>query len=219
MGIVAWATLLIFATSYASSDHNPRELSWQDLVPPAVKFDNPFRRMKEDELNDFSNVLIMRRLLAEKSEIMNKERIAELKSLEDKLTKSGMNIEFLIAESERVLEAQRVQAESVVGNLDGETIRMPGYVLPLAFDGTNVKEFLLVPYVGACIHTPPPPANQIVHVKSEEGFASEGLFQAVWVSGRMSAVPTKQSLYMVDGSSDISVGYGLQASSVEPYSN
>jgi hypothetical protein len=55
-------------------------------------------------------------------------------------------------------------------------------------------------------------------VKPDEGFESKGLFQAVWVTGKMSAAPTKQELYLVDGSSDISVGYGLQARSVEPYS-
>jgi hypothetical protein len=217
--VFAAIALLSFAASDASSDDKPRELSWQDLIPPPVEYDNPFQKMTTDELNDFTNVVVMRRLLAGKTGIMSQQRIAELKSLEDKFTKSGKDIEFLIAESERVLEAQRIQTESVIGSLNGEKVRMPGYILPLEFDGTNVQEFLLVPYVGACIHAPPPPANQIIHVKSDEGFTSEGLFQAVWVTGEMSAVPTKQSLYLVDGSSDISVGYGLQASSIKPYRN
>ena len=45
---------------------------------------------------------------------------------------------------------------------------MPGYLLPLEFSGKLVSEFLLVPWVGACIHTPPPPPNQIVHVKTDK---------------------------------------------------
>ena len=42
--------------------------------------------------------------------------------------------------------------------------------MPLDFESTTVKEFLLVPFVGACIHVPPPPANQIIYVKSDKGF-------------------------------------------------
>src|SRR6187549_1707175 len=49
--------------------------------------------------------------------------------------------------------------------LDGKSVRIPGYMVPLEDDSEIVSEFLLVPYVGACIHTPPPPPNQIVQVK------------------------------------------------------
>ena len=161
----------------------------------------------------------MRELKTQGSEIITDEKVAALKSLERNLIDSGINVDYLLSQRERVREARRVQAETVVEELNGKTIRMPGYALPLEFDGTQVKEFLLVPYVGACIHTPPPPANQIVHVKSNEGFETKSLFDPVWVTGEMSIVSSKQSLFLVDGSSDISVGYSLQASSVKPYTN
>jgi hypothetical protein len=74
-----------------------------------------------------------------------------------------------------------------------------------------------VPWVGACIHTPPPPPNQIVHVKTDQPFEFTGLFTPVWVTGRMSAAASRKSLYLIDGSSDIDIGYSLQASQVEPY--
>jgi len=45
-----------------------------------------------------------------------------------------------------------------------QKIRMPGFVVPLDAVRNGQREFLLVPYFGACIHTPPPPANQIVLV-------------------------------------------------------
>ena len=50
------------------------------------------------------------------------------------------------------------------GSLDGNRIKLPGYIVPLDEVKAGLKEFLLVPYFGACIHTPPPPANQIVWV-------------------------------------------------------
>jgi uncharacterized protein len=52
----------------------------------------------------------------------------------------------------------------VITTLDNKKVSITGYVAPLDGDATHVKEFLLVPYFGACIHSPPPPSNQVVHV-------------------------------------------------------
>ncbi len=41
--------------------------------------------------------------------------------------------------------------------LDGQKIKMPGYITPLEITSDGMTEFLLVPYLGACIHVPPPP--------------------------------------------------------------
>lgn len=90
-------------------------------------------------------------------------------------------------------------------------------LLPLEFDGKRVTEFLLVPYVGACIHTPPPP-NRIVHVKSELGCETGGgLYTPVWVSGLMRTEQTSSNLSYVDGTSDIPSAYRLDAVTVEQH--
>lgn len=71
--------------------------------------------------------------------------------------------------------------------MDGVRGRIPGYVVPLEETKAGLKEMLLVPYYGACIHSPPPPANQIIHVflsKPVKGFAS---MDTVWVSGTLKA--------------------------------
>ena len=69
--------------------------------------------------------------------------------------------------------------------LDGAYIRMPGFVIPLELDARGVKTFLLVPYVGACIHVPPPPANQLVYVESLQAVPFANLWAAVWVTGTL----------------------------------
>ncbi len=69
--------------------------------------------------------------------------------------------------------------------LNGERIRIPGFVIPLEKSGNKVREFLLVPYFGACIHTPPPPPNQIIHVKSSKPIANMRTMDTMWVSGVM----------------------------------
>ena len=73
----------------------------------------------------------------------------------------------------------------VVSELNGKKVRIGGYVVPLDFDATKVTEFLLVPFVGACIHVPPPPANQIIYVKSAQGISLKGEFDPVYVTGTL----------------------------------
>jgi hypothetical protein len=95
----------------------------------------------------------------------------------------------------------------VVTALDGKRVRIGGYVVSLDFDATSVKEFLLVPFVGACIHVPPPPANQIVYVKSEQGFDVSGTFDPVWVTGILKVTTAYTGL--------AEAGYSLVAEKVE----
>jgi hypothetical protein len=70
--------------------------------------------------------------------------------------------------------------------LNGQLVKIPGFVVPLEGDADNITEFLLVPYFGACIHVPPPPSNQIVYVKFSEGVPITNLYDAVWVTGILS---------------------------------
>ena len=69
--------------------------------------------------------------------------------------------------------------------MDGRTIRIPGYVVPLEEGKNGMTEFLLVPYFGACIHTPPPPSNQIIHVKPKEPAKGLKSMDAVWIDGTL----------------------------------
>lgn len=74
----------------------------------------------------------------------------------------------------------------VVEALNGQRVRLPGYIVPLEVsEEGRVTEFLLVPYFGACIHVPPPPSNQIVHVTSELGVKVDELYQPYWIEGLM----------------------------------
>lgn len=69
--------------------------------------------------------------------------------------------------------------------LDGEIIRMPGFIIPLEYSGRGVTDFILVPYVGACIHVPPPPPNQLVLAHTEKPWPEADLWEPVWVTGLM----------------------------------
>ena len=71
----------------------------------------------------------------------------------------------------------------VVAELDGQRIKLPGYLVPLAMEGEKLKDFLMVPYFGACIHVPPPPPNQIVFVSLPEAVFVEDPYGPHWVTG------------------------------------
>jgi hypothetical protein len=98
----------------------------------------------------------------------------------------------------------------VVQDLDGKRVKLPGFVVPLDTVGGKTGEFLLVPYYGACIHVPPPPANQTVFVQAVRGQEySVELFDTVWVTG---------TLRVKSSSSDLAeAGYRLEATAIGPY--
>ena len=80
----------------------------------------------------------------------------------------------------------QIQTFNVVEALDGRRVRLGGYVLPFDFTGSReISRFLLVPYVGACIHVPPPPPNQLVFVTTEEPVEVSGLWDPVYAEGVM----------------------------------
>jgi hypothetical protein len=73
----------------------------------------------------------------------------------------------------------------VITSLHGLQVRLPGYLVPLKAGKAGVLEFLLAPYFGACVHSPPPPANQIVYCQSATPLSGLRPMEAIWVSGRL----------------------------------
>ena len=108
-----------------------------------------------------------------------------------------------------------------IRELMGKPIKIPGFAVPLEGDDgfEYVKEFLLVPTFGACIHVPPPPPNQVIHVILDKPVFFEKLMYAVWVSGIVEI-----GEYFLEGSSefgqltyDTETTYLLRGQKVEEY--
>jgi hypothetical protein len=90
----------------------------------------------------------------------------------------------------------------------GKQIRIPGYAVPLDAERMQSSEFLLVPYFGACVHSPPPPANQIILVKPPKG-SKVRTMDAIWVNGTL-----------LEGKTNSDAGtstYILNADKITPY--
>jgi len=93
--------------------------------------------------------------------------------------------------------------------LSGQKVRMAGFLVRLEGDDKEIREFLLVPYFGACIHVPPPPSNQVVLVKPRKPVPVGPDMGAVWVNGIISLAASKTDLG--------DAGYRIDAIEVEPY--
>ncbi len=82
--------------------------------------------------------------------------------------------------------AVQSQDFSVNKSLEGAIVRLPGFIVPLeAVKGSDLSEFLLVPYFGSCIHVPPPPPNQIVYVHASKRTGIDSIYDAYWITGKL----------------------------------
>jgi hypothetical protein len=89
-------------------------------------------------------------------------------------------------------------------------VRLPGFVVPIGPPQKGlITEFFLVPYIGACIHVPPPPPNQMVYVTSASGIAADAIHEAYWVTGKMRVENRTTGLG--------TAAYALSATKVELY--
>ncbi len=93
-------------------------------------------------------------------------------------------------------------------SLDDKDIRLTGFGVPLEGDADHVREFLLVPYFGACIHAPPPPRNQIILVRtSGKGVPLDAIMGALQVTGTLKVTPEETEYGQA--------GYSMKASDVK----
>ncbi|GAB4169804.1 MAG: DUF3299 domain-containing protein [Wenzhouxiangellaceae bacterium] len=95
------------------------------------------------------------------------------------------------------------QSFATIQALDGQKVRLPGFVVPVETtpDG-QLSEFFLVPFFGACIHVPPPPANQIVYARLAEPIPMVNIWDAFWMEGTLHVEQvsnaTAQAAYTMD---------------------
>jgi hypothetical protein len=188
-----------------------RQLSWDDLIPAHLLSVDLLANMTEDQQDLVIWILNTFETLPKRGP-ETEELYKEVDEAMPDLKKAGVDIVKLMAKYKEI-------RTSVVEALNGQQVRIPGYFLPLELSDTKVTEFLLVPYIGACIHVPPPPPNQIVHVRTlqKKGFSSKNLYEPVWVTGVITAKSMVKDLYLSDGSAGINIGYTMQAKRIEPY--
>ena len=136
--------------------------------------------------------------------------IAEIEdgSAEDQIASQMKNT---LAEEEEDAYWRALASTDVNPSMDGQKIRIPGFVVPLEFDEEQtISQFFLVPYFGACLHMPPPPPNQIILVDAPEGVQMSALYEPFWLEGEVSTVVTENDM--------AKSAYAMQLHKLSPYS-
>lgn len=108
-------------------------------------------------------------------------------SFEDQISSSIQNA-MIAQDGSNERYEQALMSTRVIPEMDGKDIKIPGFVVPVEVnEEQKITSFFLVPFFGACLHAPPPPPNQIIYIEATEGVEIVNLYDAVWVSGKLSA--------------------------------
>ncbi|WP_353496236.1 DUF3299 domain-containing protein [Vibrio chaetopteri] len=209
MRILAWFFAVVSVSSYAN------DWSWQDLAQEidAPSYSNHFKDYDIRARYDLMMIVDYQNSHdEEKSTREDDYRQALLRFAE-----KGINILDLIEEQKLIDEDHSDWNMKVNNDLIGKQGRLPGFIVPLEFDNLTVTEFILVPTAGACIHTPPPPANQMVVVSFPQGVKFRGLYTPVWVEGTLAQQTNSSNIELSDGATDVTTAYTMEAQSVEVY--
>jgi hypothetical protein len=122
---------------------------------------------------------------------------------------SSLPPELLALTTDHTKSTQQAVSSGARTDWNGKIVRLPGFIVPLDYSGTGVTAFILVPFVGACVHVPPPPANQLVFVTTNIPYESKGLYEPVNVIGMFGTSSLKTQLAEID--------YALSADQIVPY--
>ncbi len=219
------AFCLVLSLALPAPAQAAKELTWPDLLPPrAETVADPFESMTPEQLADLARAEYLQWWLENDGEARDGGAIdpdvqrQKFAALEQKLTDQGFDVDYLLEQIEVERDRRQSQQGLTNGQLEGEKVQIPGYALPL--DPNNPKElqaFLLVPYVGACIHVPAPPPNQIVFVEAPEGIKNPGTFSPVKITGSLRQEQRSYELFRVDGTQPVEVGYSLVLENIEAY--
>lgn len=217
------AALLVFVlapivclNTALGADQEPLVLDWNDLkIKDSIE--DPFREMTREQLVKLSIYETAVYMQETFKDAVSEESVKEGQEARSWLIEQGIDADETLAKREEIKKLRFSRAFSTNPDLDGKMVQIPGYLLPLEYDGKKVTEFLLVPWVGACIHTPAPPSNQIVYVTLEQSFEVHSQFEPVWVTGELMIDDVFKDLFLVDGSAEISVSYLVTEGRVERY--
>lgn len=202
--------------SFALNSQGYNVIFWDDLKPK-VDFKDPFKEMDLFQLQSLGKLAGLRTKAQKEGEVLSELEIKEKKALETALKAANIDYEYLFSNREEIIKKRKEAIEGLNTKLNNTTIEISGYLLPLNLNQGKSNEFLLVPWVGACIHTPPPPKNQIIHVKTKDWAVAPGLFDAVILKGKITITEKASSLFLEDGTSIIITGYSVENAKVEKF--
>ncbi|MFA0083251.1 DUF3299 domain-containing protein [Vibrio breoganii] len=201
--------LFIFASFSTTS---AEMIQWKDLIPPATEtIELP--ALSKPQVSHLYNILNYRNT-SQRRDMSDAESQQYQKDIVA-LRTSGYEADDLLKLRDEALAIERRRLSTVNMQLNLSNVSIPGFLVPLEMEGMLTTKFLLVPTAGACIHTPPPPANQTVIVELEKGFELQDLYKVIVVTGDIVINQQDLPISFIDGTEVVSTGYSMSAVSVE----
>ncbi len=206
---------LLFSLNVVAEEMEPT--FWQDLLPQVDTVEDPFAALDSNQLYDLGTIARYRD--AQKVEGFKPSEASqkEMAQLEENFAKSNIDVDALFVQREKIMQQRTKLATLPNQGVLNKPHRIPGFITPVEMEGTKVTKFFLVPTAGACIHTPPPPPNQIVLVEYPEGIELVSLQTPVWVEGELFNEATAADVNYSDGASNVETVYQMSAQEVELY--
>nr|WP_321249687.1 DUF3299 domain-containing protein [uncultured Ruegeria sp.] len=207
--------LILTLLGSASLAGPARPVDWSDLGNNLSSQKNPYYGLTADEAR-LVGVLVHTEKMREAGKALSPRVLQGEKIALSALESVGIDGAAKVADVAAFGGMMESSRNDLNDSLLGQSIEISGFVLPLSFTDTKITEFVLVPFAGACVHTPPPSRNQMIVVNYPEGFLVNGLFQAVAISGQLARGDTVRSVGFSDGVSSLDIGYHMEAASVDP---
>lgn len=181
-------------------------LTWKDLEAP-IDFEDPYEKLELSQLQQLGELAYYREVEAVSKSELTPYEVSRKDSIIKSLKADKVDYEYLFEIRPKIEKMRANRGNKLNTALDQSYVEISGYLLPLNFDKGRANEFLLVPWVGACIHTPAPPKNQIIFVRTKEWMSAVELYDPVMLSGQMSVQEQISELFLSDGTTQINTGY------------
>lgn len=180
------------------------------------EFDDPFGLLDYEELDKLA-IIVNYQDAKSAGSSMSKQQTQEHDKLKIELEKQAINVDQLLEIRLQMIAQWEEQNESVNPLIVNQNIEIEGFVLPLEWQGKKLSEFLLVPFIGACIHKPAPPPNQVIYAKLKTpiNFSELNTFASVTVKGFLTSEFKSPELTLVDGTQPVTTSYSLETTSIK----
>ena len=223
-----WACLLscFFLLSSSLPASAQTTVTWEDLQAQSTHLHNPYEQLTTPQTYRLSALYQLREWVKINQPAPDSFENEELQRLEESFVAEGIDADELLKEADAAREYWAEQGRSTNADVVERAVLIDGYVLPLGVNASAggsqeqpMNEFLLVPYVGACIHVPAPAPNQMVYVKAPKAVENPGIFSPVRVEGELLADKSSHELFQIDGSRTVEVSYTMELSAIAATEN
>ena len=197
----------------------PREIGFSDLPDPvASSFDDPFRDMGFALLEELRTIVRLEEKLSGQSVASDvRPRLeSNLSEARAALEASGYDVDALLSQRWTVAKKRKQAAIATNPQIAGAQITMAGFFIPAGVDGDEMPVGYLVPEIGMCSHTPPPPPNQLVRVRLQSPLPVQSPYVPIKASGTLRPQGTDETIFLLDGETRMVSMWTLDATGVVP---